>query len=104
MTNETDKQYAQRILFTAAGRIAKWEPAMNAAKEKTKQLSIALEAVKKVNNCDTAKKIAFCIQQEFDKASEEYCELFNMLQDDYKDRRKMSEYLTALAAAERRTA
>lgn len=104
MTNETDKQYAQRILFTAAGRIARWEPAMIAAKEKAKQLSIALEAIRGVKDCDTAKKIAFCIQQELDKAAEEYCELFNDLQDAYKDRRKMSEYLTALAAAERRTA
>jgi len=104
MTNETNKQYAQRILFTAASRIAKWEPAMIAAKEKAKQLSLALEAINKIDGSDSTKKIAFVIQQEFDQAAEEYCELFNMLQDDYKDRRKMSEWLTAEAKRERRAA
>lgn len=101
-TNETSKQYAERILRKAQERIARWEPAMKAAEEKARQLSIALDAIRKSGDSDDIKKIAFTIQQQFNEAANEYGELFNVLQDEYKDCRKMSEYLAYEAEQERR--
>jgi hypothetical protein len=104
MKTETDKQYATRILFQAAARIARLEPML--LKERTEAVNIrkAIEAMSGLEINASRKSILAAMTAELIEAENAEAETFNMLQDDYKDRRKMSEFLSAQAARERRAA
>lgn len=101
---ETDKQYATRILFDAVARIARLEPHLTAARDRAAHLRNALDAMAPLPDSQGCRSILAALNAELQEAMQDEAEYFNMLQDDYKDRRKMSEWLSAQADRERRAA
>ena len=101
MTNETDKQYATRILFTAASRIARLEPLYEQERNNAECLRAAMDIVRKMADSQSRLKALTALQAELQEATHEECELYNILQDEYKDRRKFSAWLAEEAERER---
>jgi hypothetical protein len=104
MTNETDKQYAQRILRKANEAIARLEPVLVQERNNAACLRSAMDDLRKMADSQSRLKALTVLNAELQEAIHEECEVFNILQDYYKDRRKMSEWLTAEADRESRAA
>jgi hypothetical protein len=93
MTTETDRQYAQRILRGAIAAIDRLEPLLLQERNNAACLRTAMDALRKMADSRSRLKALVALQAELQKAVNEECEIFNTLQDHYKDRRKFSAWL-----------